>query len=116
MRLRRENDDEERLLPEHATANFDRENGPLNSSKYQKIPLKAIKSIIIAILLVILGISCFVFLILSYTDMLYYTFHDHRLMLLLIGSVTIPCGSYTLYIAYHCYYMIGHCRWPMIFF
>ena len=113
MRLRRGNDDEQRLLAAQSVENFERTN---ESIQQQKIPPRAIKSIIVAFLLVILGISCFFFLILSYTDILYYAFHDHRLMLFLIGSVTIPCGSYTLYIAYQCYHMVGQYRWPMIFF
>ena len=115
MRRRQTKDDEEYLLTTHRPIPSGEESVQQKQVKTNKIPGRAIKSIIIAILLVILGIACYLCLILSYTDILYYAFHDHRLMLFVIGTVTIPCGGYTLILAYRCYYMIGQYRWPMIF-
>ena len=115
MKQRRTNDDEESLLRSE-TAKGDVEDSVERKKKMTaKIPRKAIKSIIIAILLILLGTACLIFLALSFTESLYYVFGQNRLMLVIIGILAISCGSYTLYIARNCYYMVNGYRWPMLF-
>ena len=107
--------DEERLLPPPSPSDLANMYIEKTNAKYDKIPTKAIKSIIIAIFLVIVGIACLIFLMFSFTDVMYYAFHDHRLMLFIIGIVTIPCGGYTLIIAFNCYKNVKGYNWTMIF-
>ena len=80
-----------------------------------KIPLKAIKSIIIAILLVFFGMICLFLSLFSFGNSLEYLFGQRRVMLGILSLITIPSGSWTLILAYRCYYHYPGYRWPMLF-
>ena len=115
MKQRRTKEDEESLLRSETAAGGVETDNVRTLKVTPKIPSKAIKSIIVAILLVLLGFTCLVLLVLTYTGSMYYAFGEHRFMLFSIGLLTISYGSYTLYIAYNCYHMVKDYRWPMLF-
>lgn len=112
---RRKNEDEEALLGDKHIRR-DLVTGDIAKSDIQKpkIPSRAIKSIVVACILILLGITCFTLFGLSYGP-LYIAFHENRIALFIIGFFTINAGGWALSVAYKCYYMIGDYRWPMLF-
>lgn len=83
-------------------------------SSKRSIPQRALKSIIIAILLVTVGIICSVLFSLSYKPP-FNTIGNYRYYLLSVGVLTIPAGTYTLYLAYKCYIGADNYRWSILF-
>lgn len=108
MRRFQPQDDEARLLEEEMARAEE------THTNY-KIPLRAIKSIAVAVLLVLFGMGCLCVSIFSFNGSLEYLFGNRRIMFFILSLVTLPCGSWTLILAYRCYYRYDGYRWPMIF-
>ena len=81
----------------------------------QKIPRQAIKTIIIAVLICLIGLLCFVLFIQTIVD------PDGRMgtsggwTFFVFGLLALPSGSYTLYLAYKIYNECPGYYWPMLF-
>ncbi|EAX94849.1 hypothetical protein TVAG_049180 [Trichomonas vaginalis G3] len=112
---RRKLDDEESLLgPRPLRPDIRTGDIPKSQVQRPKIPWPAIKSIVVAIILILIGISCATMFLLSFGPF-YAQFSSNRIVLFIISFLTINAGTWTLRIAYKCYYMIDNYRWPMLF-
>ena len=83
--------------------------------KHPSVPNRAIKSIIVSILLVLLGLICSICLIAVFLNG-NLEFSTKCFALFIIMVLSLPCGIYTLVLAYKIYNRTPGYTWPMIFF
>ena len=102
--------DEEHLLQNNSPINIK----DLTKKKHRKIPSRAIRPLIIAALLIILGAFSIYAFYLTYTDMTLFV-PESRWYFFIISFLTIPAGSYTFFVAYMAWSKKPGYSWPMIF-
>lgn len=103
--LRMRSDENEYLLGKERTSR----------NKRPPIPGRAVKSIIVSILLVLLGSVCVVCLLVALFRRSL-RFNTTFFTLFIVSLLSLPCGIYTLIIAHRIYNRTPGYNWPMIFF
>ena len=102
--------DEEHLLKYPAKINANE----LVKRKHSPIPSQAIRPLIIATLLILLGLFCIVAFIITFTDYNFFV-PSSRWYFVIVSFLTIPAGSYTFFLAYMAWTRQPGYSWPMIF-
>lgn len=106
IRKKRNEDDCERLLKKN-------ENPPFSSPR---IPERAKHSIVLAFVIIFIGLLCSYLFIATFFSNTIISKTEGRWAYFIFAILTIPSGSYTLYVAFQVYHRNPEYNWPMIYF
>lgn len=81
-----------------------------------KIPDRARRSIVLSFIIIFVGILCFFLFIATFFSNTPISKTEARWMYFTFAILTIPSGSYTLYVAYQVYHRNPEYNWPMIYY
>lgn len=104
--MKRRND-EEQLLQHH-------NRGQILQSDHAPIPQGAIKPILVAFILICLGIFSLFSFFNTFSDDSFFV-PGSRWYFFIVMFLTIPAGSFTLFLAYQAWNRVPGYSWPMIF-
>lgn len=90
-----------------------KENRPLS---HPKIPDRAKHSIILAFVIIFVGLLCLYLFVATFFSNTPISKTEGRWSYFTFAILTIPSGSYTLFVAYQVYKRNPKYNWPMIYF